>query len=56
MGISKEEDGRRGQAWWMVEKISHGILSHVRNGRANVWRIQEEDEEEREEKGNTSRW
>ena len=35
------------------KKISHGLLSHVKNGQMNVWRLQEEDEEEREEKGIT---
>jgi hypothetical protein len=38
------------------EKNFHMVfLSHVRNGRTNVWRLREEDEEEREEKGSTCR-
>ena len=30
------------------EKNSHGLLSHVINGRTNVWRLQKEDKGERE--------
>jgi hypothetical protein len=32
----------------MKKKFPHGLLSHIINGRVNVWTLREEDEEERE--------